>query len=101
MKNKNARATLNNFEIQNLKERNGVLNSKDHPVFDNGNYSSIEIILSFNFLSKFICVLVLQNGSMYPADHDLSLQMEGLDKPRRKRGRPPKNIEEEIKVKYL
>lgn len=27
---------------------------------------------------------------MYAAEHDMSLQMEGLTKPKRKRGRPPK-----------
>ena len=31
---------------------------------------------------------------MYAADHDMSLQMEGLSKPRRKRGRPPKTLVE-------
>lgn len=32
----------------------------------------------------------MSDGSMYAAEHDMSLQMEGLTKPRRKRGRPPK-----------
>lgn len=27
---------------------------------------------------------------MYAAEHEMSLQMEGLSKPKRKRGRPPK-----------
>ena len=36
----------------------------------------------------------MPNGSMYAADHDMSLQMEGLSKPRRKRGRPPKTLVE-------
>lgn len=40
----------------------------------------------------------MPDGSVYAAEHDLSLQMEGLDKPRRKRGRPPKGLEEEFKV---
>lgn len=35
-------------------------------------------------------ILVLPDGSMYAAEHEMSLQMEGLTKPRRKRGRPPK-----------
>lgn len=34
--------------------------------------------------------LVMPDGSMYAAEHEMSLQMEGLTKPRRKRGRPPK-----------
>lgn len=32
----------------------------------------------------------MSDGSMYAAEHEMSLQMEGLTKPRRKRGRPPK-----------
>lgn len=37
-----------------------------------------------------IVILVMPDGSMYAAEHEMSLQMEGLTKPRRKRGRPPK-----------
>jgi len=37
-----------------------------------------------------IVILVMPDGSMYTAEHEMSLQMEGLTKPRRKRGRPPK-----------
>lgn len=32
----------------------------------------------------------MPDGSLYAAEHEMSLQMEGLTKPRRKRGRPPK-----------
>lgn len=32
----------------------------------------------------------MPDGSLYTAEHEISLQMEGLNKPRRKRGRPPK-----------
>lgn len=35
-------------------------------------------------------IAVMPDGSIYATEHDMSLQMEGLDKPRRKRGRPPK-----------
>lgn len=37
-----------------------------------------------------IVALVMPDGSLYAAEHEMSLQMEGLTKPRRKRGRPPK-----------
>lgn len=37
-----------------------------------------------------IVISVMPDGSMYAAEHEMSLQMEGLTKPRRKRGRPPK-----------
>lgn len=41
---------------------------------------------------------------MYATEHEISLQMEGLDKPRKKRGRPPKieklENEEDEKVKH-
>ncbi|XP_034945339.1 zinc finger and SCAN domain-containing protein 2-like isoform X1 [Chelonus insularis] len=45
-----------------------------------------------------IVIKILPDGSMYAAEHDMSLQMEGLEKPRRKRGRPPKShFEDELK----
>lgn len=42
----------------------------------------------------FFFFLVMPDGTMYAAEHEISLQMEGLDKPRRKRGRPPKSGED-------
>lgn len=44
---------------------------------------------------------VISDGPLFPPDHELSLRAEGLDKPRRKRGRPPKpppNEAEESKL---
>ncbi|XP_015108646.1 zinc finger protein 271 [Diachasma alloeum] len=41
-------------------------------------------------LSQQIIIKILPDGSMYAADHEMSLQIEGLEKPKRKRGRPPK-----------
>ncbi|KAL6258746.1 hypothetical protein P5V15_010696 [Pogonomyrmex californicus] len=35
-------------------------------------------------------IKILPDGSIYTAEHEMSLQMEGLTKPKRKRGRPPK-----------
>jgi hypothetical protein len=44
----------------------------------------------------------MPDGSVYTAEHDLSLQMQGLNKPKRKRGRPPKLLsEEELKVNFF
>lgn len=40
----------------------------------------------------------MPDGSMYAAEHEMSLQMEGLSKPKRKRGRPPKSHTENISV---
>ncbi|XP_029164724.1 zinc finger protein 567-like isoform X2 [Nylanderia fulva] len=37
-----------------------------------------------------IIIKIMPDGSVYAAEHEISLQMEGLTKPRRKRGRPPK-----------
>ncbi|XP_019885783.2 zinc finger protein 665 isoform X2 [Ooceraea biroi] len=37
-----------------------------------------------------IIIKIMPDGSVYTAEHEMSLQMEGLTKPRRKRGRPPK-----------
>lgn len=42
----------------------------------------------------------MPDGTLYTAEHEMSLQMEGLDKPRRKRGRPPK-IQAEIETKVV
>lgn len=35
---------------------------------------------------------------MFPSDHELSLRVNGLEKPKRKRGRPPKQITEEVET---
>ncbi|XP_043677255.1 zinc finger protein 347-like isoform X1 [Vespula pensylvanica] len=43
-----------------------------------------------NQLEQQIIIKVMPDGSLYTAEHEISLQMEGLNKPRRKRGRPPK-----------
>ncbi|XP_015174343.1 PREDICTED: zinc finger and SCAN domain-containing protein 2-like isoform X3 [Polistes dominula] len=43
-----------------------------------------------NQLEKQIIIKVMSDGSLYTTEHEMSLQMEGLSKPRRKRGRPPK-----------
>lgn len=34
--------------------------------------------------------VVLTDGPLFPSDHELALKIEGLDRPKRKRGRPPK-----------
>ncbi|XP_043467262.1 uncharacterized protein DDB_G0283697-like isoform X2 [Leptopilina heterotoma] len=49
-------------------------------------------------LDQQIYIKIMPDGSMYASDHEVRLQMEGLDKPRRKRGRPPKI---EIKTEVL
>lgn len=39
---------------------------------------------------------------MYATEHEMSLQMEGLTKPRKKRGRPPKvHIKVKIGLKQI
>ncbi|XP_036149519.1 zinc finger and SCAN domain-containing protein 2 isoform X2 [Monomorium pharaonis] len=40
-------------------------------------------------------IKIMPDGSMYTAEHEMRLQMEGLTKPRRKRGRPSKVHTEE------
>nr|CAD7434760.1 unnamed protein product [Timema monikensis] len=52
---------------------------------------------------KRIVIQILEDGTLYAPDHKMTLQMEGLEKPRRKRGRPPKRPPdpEEDKVKEL
>ncbi|XP_015516983.1 zinc finger and SCAN domain-containing protein 2 isoform X1 [Neodiprion lecontei] len=41
-------------------------------------------------IERQIVIKIMPDGTLYTAEHEMSLQMEGLDKPRRKRGRPPK-----------
>ncbi|KAJ8960897.1 hypothetical protein NQ318_020196 [Aromia moschata] len=48
---------------------------------------------------KFL-IQIFSDGPLFPPDHELSLRTQGLEKPKRKRGRPPKqapepNIEQE------
>lgn len=35
---------------------------------------------------------VYSDGPLFPPEHELSLNAEGLERPKRKRGRPPKQI---------
>ncbi|CAH1369186.1 zinc finger protein 271-like [Tenebrio molitor] len=53
---------------------------------------------------KFV-IQIFSQGPLFPPDHELSLKAEGLTKPRRKRGRPPKppqttNKEDEASTSY-
>ncbi|KAJ8968593.1 hypothetical protein NQ314_002259 [Rhamnusium bicolor] len=54
---------------------------------------------------KFL-IQIFSDGPLFTPDHELSLRTEGLEKPRRKRGRPPKQVpepgseENEEKFKY-
>uniref|UniRef100_A0A6V7I3C8 C2H2-type domain-containing protein n=1 Tax=Bracon brevicornis TaxID=1563983 RepID=A0A6V7I3C8_9HYME len=41
-------------------------------------------------LAQQIIIKILPDGSMYAEDHEMALQIEGLEKPKRKRGRPSK-----------
>ncbi|XP_012262840.2 zinc finger protein 62 homolog isoform X2 [Athalia rosae] len=47
-----------------------------------------------------IVIKIMPDGTLYTAEHEMSLQMEGLEKPRRKRGRPPK-VQAEVELKDL
>lgn len=42
------------------------------------------------FVSLISVCLVFSDGPLFPPDHELSLRSAGLEKPRKKRGRPPK-----------
>ncbi|XP_068986699.1 zinc finger protein 568-like isoform X1 [Bombus flavifrons] len=63
--------------------------------------SQLDIIPRYNEEDHFeqqIIIKIMPDGSMYAAEHEMSLQMEGLSKPKRKRGRPPKSHAENISV---
>ncbi|XP_043276637.1 zinc finger protein 41-like [Venturia canescens] len=83
-------------ECQRRSERERLKNEREN--LDNHVESSeLENLYNENGDEEFaqqIIIKILPDGSMYAAEHDMSLQMEGLNKPRRKRGRPPKNTSE-------
>ncbi|KAJ8921027.1 hypothetical protein NQ315_015823 [Exocentrus adspersus] len=47
---------------------------------------------------KFL-IQIFSDGPLFPPEHELPLRAEGLEKPRRKRGRPPKQVVEEVEAK--
>ncbi|XP_043264633.1 zinc finger and SCAN domain-containing protein 2-like isoform X1 [Colletes gigas] len=63
--------------------------------------SELDNISQYNEEDQFeqqIIIKIMPDGSMYAAEHEMSLQMEGLSKPKRKRGRPPKTHVENISM---
>ncbi|XP_015431124.1 PREDICTED: zinc finger and SCAN domain-containing protein 2-like [Dufourea novaeangliae] len=63
--------------------------------------SELDNISQYNEEDQFeqqIIIKIMADGSMYAAEHEMSLQMEGLSKPKRKRGRPPKTHIENISM---
>lgn len=104
LKQKNINLTLENSEFIIPDDENPPTETSDKQIIINGkarnqciSYINIKILIVSTYCF-FLCQ-VMPDGSVYAAEHDLSLQMEGLDRPRRKRGRPPKgSIEEEFKV---
>ncbi|XP_012279813.1 zinc finger protein 709 isoform X2 [Orussus abietinus] len=87
-------------EIQRKVERERIRAERENtelatetPELDNFDKSSDN-----EQLEQQIIINIMPDGSMYTAEHDMSLQMEGLSKPRRKRGRPPKtHVDTELK----
>ncbi|XP_017788534.1 PREDICTED: zinc finger and SCAN domain-containing protein 2-like [Habropoda laboriosa] len=63
--------------------------------------SDLDNISQYNEEDQFeqqIIIKIMPDGSMYAAEHEMSLQMEGLNKPKRKRGRPPKSHTENMSM---
>ncbi|CAK9807419.1 Zinc finger protein 585A [Anthophora plagiata] len=63
--------------------------------------SDLDNISQYNEEDQFeqqIIIKIMPDGSMYAAEHEMSLQMEGLNKPKRKRGRPPKSHTESLSM---
>lgn len=59
---------------------------------------SNKCVLSFGVHANLLYLhVVITDGPLFPPDHELSLRMEGVEKPRKKRGRPPKPSSEEQK----
>lgn len=63
-------------------------------------YYLFSSILDFIQLYKINLIVfsVFDTGSMYAADDPIILKAEGLDKPRKKRGRPKKVVQPELEV---
>lgn len=49
-------------------------------------------LIHFHLVLILKCFIVLSDGPLFPPEHEMSLKMEGLEKPKRKRGRPPKAV---------
>ncbi|XP_076545050.1 uncharacterized protein LOC117604279 isoform X1 [Osmia lignaria lignaria] len=63
--------------------------------------SELDNVSQYNEEDQFeqqIIIKIMPDGSMYAAEHEMSLQMEGLNKPKRKRGRPPKSHAESMSM---
>ncbi|OAD56631.1 hypothetical protein WN48_03092 [Eufriesea mexicana] len=87
-------------EQQRKAERERVRAEKENTEIGTDT-SQLDNILRINEEDQFeqqIIIKIMPDGSMYAAEHEMSLQMEGLNKPKRKRGRPPKSHTENISM---
>ncbi|XP_078042216.1 uncharacterized protein LOC144472755 isoform X2 [Augochlora pura] len=87
-------------EQQRKAERERFRAGKDTPevVTDTLELDSISQYNEKDQFEQQIIIKIMPDGSMYAAEHEMSLQMEGLSKPKRKRGRPPKTHIESISM---
>lgn len=94
---KNINIKLANEMAHNAEEEDMSVESNEQQIFINGNNLMMVNLKKKN--KNYILISVIPDGSVYNAEHNLSLQMDGLDKPRKKRGRPPKGLlDDEFKV---
>ncbi|XP_033337683.2 uncharacterized protein LOC117226972 isoform X1 [Megalopta genalis] len=87
-------------EQQRKAERERFRAGKDTPeaVADTLELDNISQYNEKDQFEQQIIIKIMPDGSMYAAEHEMSLQMEGLSKPKRKRGRPPKTHIESISM---
>ncbi|XP_011175624.1 zinc finger and SCAN domain-containing protein 2 isoform X2 [Solenopsis invicta] len=86
-------------QLEQQRKADRLRNKKENTVF---RVEGIEVdsTAQYNETEQYeqqMIIKIMPDGSLYTAEHEMSLQMEGLTKPRRKRGRPPKVYAEATK----
>lgn len=96
-KKENAELEAEGIEADNTAQYNEDQQYEQQIVVKSNDCSFVSIPVSRNSIVLYnpnivrdVIILVMPDGSIYAAEHEMSLQMEGLTKPRKKRGRPPK-----------
>ncbi|CAL1689498.1 unnamed protein product [Lasius platythorax] len=81
------------YQVEQQRRAERLRNKKESAEFETEEGAEMDSMAPCNEDEQYeqqIIIKIMPDGSMYAAEHEMSLQMEGLTKPRRKRGRPPK-----------
>lgn len=77
-------------ELWKLQEENRKKLEKERLLITHGQEIIIPETITTEDGTEAQILIHLPDGTLFTAEHSLSLKMEGLEKPKRKRGRPPK-----------